>query len=84
MRRVTNAFLLLSIFFSGGSKAGSIVDGPYFGQTPPSRTPELFAPGLVSTGRQELGICFTPDSHEMYKNETSIQTAKDIEKPRHS
>ena len=27
-----------------------ILEGPYFGQDPPGNTPEIFAPGIVSTG----------------------------------
>ncbi|MCP4570781.1 MAG: tetratricopeptide repeat protein [bacterium] len=41
--------------------------GPYFGQEPPGRTPQLFAPGLVSTcGRLEYCVVFTPDGREAY------------------
>jgi hypothetical protein len=40
--------------------------GPYFGQTAPSETPALFAPGIVSTGLDELGIAFMPDGRECY------------------
>lgn len=38
----------------------------YFAQTPPGTRPELFAPGLVSTGQHELSICFTPDGRSLY------------------
>jgi hypothetical protein len=40
--------------------------GPYFGQTAPAETPALFAPGIVSTGLDELGIAFMPDGREGY------------------
>jgi len=40
--------------------------GPYFGQNPPGLEPVLFAPGQISTGSQELSICFSPDCADMY------------------
>jgi hypothetical protein len=40
--------------------------GPYLGQEPPGAEPVLFAPGLVSTGAQELSLCASPDGRELY------------------
>jgi len=41
------------------------LSGPYLGQKPPGMTPELFAPGIISTGLNE-GVCtFTPGKDEM-------------------
>ncbi len=40
--------------------------GPYLGQKPPGTTPELFAPGIVSTGYSERIAAFTPDGRELY------------------
>lgn len=73
----TIQLLMLGIFVSlnaafAQENAESSVDfpllkGPYFGQTPPGLTPQLFAPGLVSVnGRYEFGISFSPDLDEMY------------------
>lgn len=45
---------------------GEAVKGPYLGQTPPGLTPELFAPGVVSTPVNEVGSVFTPDGREFY------------------
>jgi Tol biopolymer transport system component len=42
------------------------LSGPYLGQTPPGPQPELFAPGVVSTGLAELNSVFTPDGREFY------------------
>ena len=41
--------------------------GPYLGQKPPGMTPEVFAPGIVSTenGREFSGA-FSPDGREYY------------------
>ncbi len=40
--------------------------GAYLGQAPPGVTPELFAPGIVSTSALELNAAFTPDGNELY------------------
>ena len=42
----------------------SKLKGPYLGQTPPRMTPELFAPGIISTGYTEWTLTFTPDGME--------------------
>lgn len=44
----------------------SEIRGLYFGQTPPGITPEIFAPGIVSTGSVELNSVFLPDFSEFY------------------
>ena len=44
-----------------------VLKGPYLGQKPPGMTPELFAPGIVSTEITEHGApTFSPDLSEMY------------------
>lgn len=40
--------------------------GAYFGQEPPGTKPEVFAPGIVSTGGHEFACSFTPDGQEFY------------------
>ncbi|MCP5107255.1 MAG: hypothetical protein GY950_27960 [bacterium] len=43
------------------------LSGPYLGQVPPGDTPRLFAPGIVSTGKQEHSApAFTPDGREVF------------------
>lgn len=39
---------------------------PYLGGTPPGQTPELFAPGVVSTDAVELNSVFTPDGRSFF------------------
>jgi hypothetical protein len=34
----------------------SVLKGPYFGQEPPNMTPEIFAPGIIST-KEHDGLC---------------------------
>lgn len=40
--------------------------GQYLGQTPPGPTPEIFAPGIVSTGMHTRDVAMTPDRTEFY------------------
>lgn len=40
--------------------------GLYFGQKPPGTTPQVFAPGIVSTNAHEFSCSFTPDGKEFY------------------
>ncbi|MBP1595599.1 MAG: hypothetical protein H6Q05_976 [Acidobacteria bacterium] len=42
------------------------ISGPYLGQPPPGLSPRMFAPGIVSTERDELNAVFTPDGKEFY------------------
>jgi Tol biopolymer transport system component len=38
----------------------------YLGQRPPGMVPEIFAPGVVSTDKNELNSVFAPDGKEFY------------------
>jgi len=40
--------------------------GPWLGQDPPGHQPELFAPGLVSTGLNERDILFSADGRTLW------------------
>ncbi len=40
--------------------------GPYLGQKPPGLTPEVFAPGIISTKGWEYGVVFAPSLNEVY------------------
>ncbi|MFC1564743.1 hypothetical protein ACFL6G_07380 [candidate division KSB1 bacterium] len=40
--------------------------GPYLGQDPPGITPEVFAPGIVSTEKDEINAVFSPDGNEFF------------------
>jgi hypothetical protein len=40
--------------------------GPYLGQKPPGMAPEIFAPGIISTGMSESAIAVTPDGNEIF------------------
>ncbi|MCP4150093.1 MAG: hypothetical protein GY757_20265 [bacterium] len=43
-----------------------LLKGPYLGQRPPGTTPELFAPGIISTEGYEFAGTFSPDGTEFY------------------
>ncbi len=53
-----------------------ILSGPYIGQKLPGLTPEVFAPGIVSTEYHEWGVGFTPDMKEFYFSRKNIKTGK--------
>jgi Tol biopolymer transport system component len=40
--------------------------GPYLGQKPPVNEPVLFAPGIVSNGRNHSSVAISPDGKELY------------------
>jgi len=43
-----------------------VLKGPYLGQKPPGITPEVFAPGIISTGFNDYCSIFSPDGKEFY------------------
>lgn len=76
-RIVQSSMLVLAIAALGcggfGSPKHTVVEsptvglrGPYLGQDPPGAAPVVFAPGIVSTGGQELSITFSPDGKELF------------------
>jgi ankyrin repeat protein len=68
---------IVEILLAAGAKDGSDkaprLAGEYLGQKKPGLTPELFAPGIISTEKKELNSVFTPDGKEFY---FTIHTAK--------
>lgn len=63
------ALFLTSVAVSMGGLAGDehpVLEGPYLGQTPPGMTPEVFAPGIISTDGWEYGVVFSPSLTELY------------------
>jgi hypothetical protein len=40
--------------------------GPYLGQEPPGLEPQIFAPGIISTGLATRDVAMTPDGNEFY------------------
>jgi hypothetical protein len=70
MRPTTRHLGILLLAFWIGPLARGDVDQPvpqaYLGQTPPGRTPVVFAPGIVSTDAHEFSCSFSPDGSEFY------------------
>jgi len=59
--------IVLFLLNALGAAAQALPDGPYFGQTPPGLTAEVFAPGLISiTGRRDTKVSFSPDGNECF------------------
>ena len=75
-----STLLLLSVLMmssvSRAQDAIPIPDGPYFGQTPPSSTSKVFAPGIVSKKGWDYGGVFTPDMKEFYFARMNEETKK--------
>lgn len=63
-------FFLLLVFSTNSLNAKEdfpVLKGPYLGQKPPGMTPELFAPGIVSTGHHEHSApAFSADGGQVY------------------
>lgn len=64
--------LILSLCRCSGKEDLPVLKGPYLGQQPPGMSPEVFAPGIVSTGMNEAALTFSPDGNEVYYNITHL------------
>jgi len=51
---------------SYGHNKPAVLEGPYLGQNLPGLTPEVFAPGFVSTEHRDGSGFFTPDMKKFY------------------
>lgn len=52
-----------------------VLKGKYFGQKLPGMKPEVFLPGVVSTGMSELNAVFTPD-HRLFYHSIRMPSGK--------
>ena len=64
-------FFLIFIIITGlygcdVNQPESVLNGPNLGQSPPGATPDIFAPGIVSTGMNNRDITISPDGTEIY------------------
>lgn len=75
MKKITGSILcVLSVIFIGFSpprekaKDIPVLKGPYLGQKPPGKTPELFAPGIISVDDnfEHSAAVFSPDGKEVF------------------
>ena len=71
MKKITDypALIILILLFICNLHAQHdfpILKGPYLGQKPPGMTPEIFAPGILSTEGNEFNAVFTPSGESVY------------------
>ena len=67
-KMVLGFVILFSLTLTGQNQQINfpVLRGPYLGQKPPGMTPEIFAPGIVSTEKAwEAAISFSPDGQEL-------------------
>lgn len=67
-RSLARSSLFALVAFAMASHAGEFprLSGPYLGQTPPGKSPEIFAPGIVCTGIMERDVAVSADGREIY------------------
>ena len=82
MKKLTS-ILLVALTINAQETEFPKLTGPYLGQKPPGISPEVFAPGIVSTVSHEFSSCFSPDGTEFYftrrhpeLNQTVIMVSK--------
>lgn len=73
MRTLKSVLLIITIVWQASSISCQtnlndfpVLKGPYLGQTPPGNKPEVFAPGIVSTGLYTRDIATSTDGNEIY------------------
>lgn len=60
-------FLIVNFIFVAAIFSQTIQENTYFGQTPPGKTPEIFAPGVISIStRNDFYVTFSADNSEMF------------------
>jgi len=60
------AIVLIACDESTLQKGFPIIIDDYLSQTRPTSSPEIFAPGIISTGMYERDFAITPDGNEIY------------------
>lgn len=63
---IVGFLLLAAIGINGQGTEFPKLTGPYLGQKPPVNEPILFAPGIVSNGRNHSSAAISPDGKEIY------------------
>ncbi len=61
-----------------------VLEGDYLGQEPPGLEPQLFAPGILSTGLYERDVVITPDGKELYfglmaRNQVALVVSRQVD-----
>lgn len=68
--------LLLSSSIDAQEKKFPVLTGPYLGQKPSGRIPEIFAPGIISLGYHEHRIAVSPAGDEIYYSISGMDYSK--------
>ncbi|MBM3294577.1 MAG: hypothetical protein FJY82_08630 [Candidatus Aminicenantes bacterium] len=64
---IISCMLLLAGIVDAQQTDFPTLTGPYLGQKPPGKTPEIFAPGIISTSNSEHGtVTFSPKGDEVF------------------
>ena len=58
--------LVATININGQETEFTEFTGPYFGQRPPVNEPVIFAPGIISNGRNHSSVTISSDGKELY------------------
>jgi len=66
MKKFACKLILLLLIISGMNFCKEETKINYLNQIPPGLTPEIFAPGIISTDSHEYAITFTPNGSEFY------------------
>lgn len=80
MKRVSKLVCLIYLSVMSGyvftHTENLVVTGPYLGQRTPGHSPEVFAPGIVSTKHRDFSGFFSPDMQEFYFTRLDNKTKK--------
>lgn len=57
---------MMTLKINAQEKEFSELIGPYLGQKPPVNDPVIFAPGIISNGRNHSSVAISPDGKELY------------------
>jgi len=63
---LTLLIIVSGLFSQAQVEQSPIFEGPYFGQTPPGRVPQRFAPGFLSTPEYDITPTFSPALGEVF------------------
>ena len=63
-----SCLIIISVTSCANNSDFPVLKGPYLGQKPPGMTPEVFAPGIISTEHKEHStLAFSPDGTEIFR-----------------
>ena len=63
---ITHLAVVFGSFSQTQAEPSPVFEGPYFGQAPPGRIPQRFAPGVLSTSGYDITPTFSPALDEVF------------------